>query len=70
MIEETQVSGEFNGCNFDRRIAFTDGLVFVCSSYDYHYAYMPDVQILKNVRDGSIRVLIDGDEFDGTLYRR
>lgn len=69
VIEETQVDGEFEGCDFDRRIKLINGLIFVCQTYSYSYAYMPDVLILKHIRTGDIKVLIDDDEYDGLLYR-
>ena len=50
VIEETQVDGDFEGCDFDKRIPLTNGLVFVCSTYSYSYAYMPDVLILSTSR--------------------
>jgi hypothetical protein len=62
-------SGEFKGCEFGKRIAFYDGLIFACETYSYHYAYGPDVMILKNVRTGSLKVIIDDDEYDGQLYQ-
>jgi hypothetical protein len=70
VIEETQVSGEFEGCDFDRRISFVNGLIFVCSEYTYSYSFMPEVLILKNIGSGGIKVLIDDEEYDGTLFRQ
>jgi hypothetical protein len=70
VIEKTQVDGEFEGCDFEKRVPLTNGLIFVCSEYSYSYAFMPDVLILKNVRGGDIKVIIDDEEYDGTLYRR
>lgn len=70
VAEETSVDGEFEGCDFDKRIPLTNGLVFVCSTYSYSYSYMPDVLILEHIRSGDIKVIIDDDEYDGTLYRR
>jgi hypothetical protein len=69
VIEEAQVDGKFEGCDFDRRIKLTNGLVFVCQTYSYSYAYNPDVLILKHIRTGDIKFLIDGEEYDGSLYR-
>jgi hypothetical protein len=70
VIEETQVDGEFEGCDFGKRIPLMNGLIFVCSEYSYSYSYMPDVLILKNIRTGNLKILIDDDEYDGTLYRQ
>lgn len=64
----TQVRDEFNGCDFDRRIRFTNGWVLTCSTYSYSYAYMPDAVIFvkslkyQNQAYWSVKVLID-DEF-------
>lgn len=70
VIEETQVDGEFKGCDFGKAISLMNGLVFVCSEYSYSYSYMPGVYILKHIRTGDIKVVIDDEEYDGTLYRR
>ena len=70
VVEKTSVDGEFEGCDFDKRIPFTDGLVFVCSTYSYSYSYCPEVLILQHVRNGEIKVLINGREYRGKLYRR
>jgi hypothetical protein len=70
VIIETEVEGEFEGCDFDKRIPFQNGMIFVCSEYNYTYAYNPDVLILKHVSSGDIKVIIDDEEFDGTVYRR
>ena len=70
VLIETRVDGEFEGCDFDKRIPFTNGLVFVCSTYSYSYSYRPEALILQHIRSGDIKVLINGREYRGTLYRR
>jgi len=70
VIEETSVDGEFEGCEHGKQIPLTNNLIFVCSEYSYSYSYSPDVLILEHVRSGDVKVLIDDDEYDGTLYRR
>lgn len=70
VIIETSVNGTFNGCEYGRQIPLQDGLIFVCQGYQYAYAYDPDVLILKNVRNGDIKIIIDDDEYDGQLVRR
>ena len=32
VIEETRVEGSFEGCDFDKSIPLTNGLVFVCAT--------------------------------------
>ena len=67
-ILRTNVSGTFEGCNFGVYISFDNGLVFACQSYNYHYAYRPDVEIVWV--DGAYTVYIDNEKYDGTLYRQ
>src|SRR6266850_4745556 len=57
VIAETRVNGEFEGCDFDKRIPLTNGLLFVCSTYSYSYSYRPEVLILKHVGNGGSKVL-------------
>jgi hypothetical protein len=40
---ETHVEGDFEGCDYDKFIAFENGLVFECHTYHYHYAYRPEL---------------------------
>ena len=67
-IITTQVTDEFEGCDFDKRYEFLNGLIFVCSTYSYSYSYMPEVKIITI--EGRLPVVfIDGEKYDGTLYR-
>ncbi len=68
-IAVTSVSGTFNGCQFNEQIPLQNGMVFVCQTYHYHYAYNPEVLILKNVQTGQLGVSIDGELYEGQLYR-
>ena len=70
VLMTTEVTGTFEGCEYGRGIPLDDGLIFVCSLYSYRYASQPEVLILKSVQSDDIKVLIDGEEFDGTLYRQ
>ncbi len=69
VIIETEVEDDFQGCDYDKKILFENGLVFVCQGYSYSYAYSPEVLILKHISNGDIKVLIDDEEYDGELYR-
>lgn len=67
VVEETQVVGEFKGCLASAPLRFTNGKVFVCSTFGYDNSqYMPAVSILKN-RSGAIKILINGKEYSGTF---
>ena len=70
VVEKTRVEGSFEGCDFDKPIPLTNGLIFVCATYSYSYSYRPEVLILKHVRNGDIKVLINNREYRGKLYRR
>jgi hypothetical protein len=64
----TNVSGEFKGCNFNKRIRFQNGLTFVCSEYNYNYDYMPEVKILI-ISGRTPQVRIGNTVYQGTLYK-
>jgi hypothetical protein len=51
----------FEGCDFERKIIFTDGTYLVCSGYSYMYAYRPTAVIL--VKDGDFVMLVGDNEF-------
>jgi len=70
VVEETQVDGDFEGCEFDKQIQLVNGLVFVCAEYSYSYGFMSEVLILKHIRSGEIKVLIDDQAYNGALYTR
>lgn len=64
----TQVRGDFEGCDFDKKIRFDNGWVLTCSEYSYSYSYRPSAVIfvksfsLKGRTYWMVKVLID-DEF-------
>ena len=66
-VSETQINGEFEGCDFDRRYMLMNGFTFVCATYSYSYSYMPDVKIISISGRAPI-VYIDGEKYDGTVY--
>lgn len=70
VIDITTVKGyDFEGCEYDRMIRFNNGLKFQCSEYKYKYSFNPDVHILKHDRYGDHKVIIDNEEFKGSLGR-
>lgn len=67
-VIETLVLDEFEGCEWNKRIEFLNGLVFICSTYSYTYSYMPNVKIF--LVDGiAPQVYIGGELYSGTLYK-
>lgn len=66
---KTRVSDTFEGCDYDKKIKLDNGLIFVCRSYGYSYAYRPEVMIIS-VSGGAPQVYIKGKQYNGTLYRR
>ena len=67
-VIETQVVDDFEGCDFDKRIEFLNGLTFVCSTYSYTYSFMPSVKIMI-IYGRSPQVYIGGEKYSGTLYK-
>jgi hypothetical protein len=47
---------DFEGCDYDRKIIFSDGSYLVCAEYNYTYAYRPTAIILgKRISIGNKR---------------
>lgn len=70
VVEETKVVGQFKGCDARTALTFTNGKVFVCSTYAYSFAvYMPVAYVLKN-KGGDITVLINGTAYNGTFLEQ
>lgn len=58
--EESGDKGDnFEGCNYDRVIVFSDNKILRCEEYVYQYRYKPTAIILSN---GSQFKMIVGDE--------
>jgi hypothetical protein len=70
VLDTTTVLGEFKGCDIGLKLPLANGLIFVCSEHHYGDVFEPEVLILKNVKTGETKVLIDGDEFEGAIFRR
>jgi hypothetical protein len=69
VVAKTMAKGEFIGCEFNLPVELQNGMVFVCLSDQRGRAYKPDVTILRD-DNGDTRVLIDGEEYRGTLHRK
>ena len=69
----TNVRGDFEGCDFDKRVRFDNGWTLTCSTYSYSYAYHPDAVIFAKsvtVRGRAywmVKALIDGELYDMEL---
>src|SRR5689334_1788541 len=66
----THVDDEFEGCDFDRRIRFSNGWALTCSTYSYSYSYMPEAVIFlksfkhQNRNYWAVKVLIEDEFYD------
>lgn len=70
VVDETKVVGEFEGCDARTALSFTNGKVFVCSTYAYSFAsFMPVAYILEN-KSKEIKVLINGTDYSGSFVEQ
>ena len=67
-VIETSVSDDFEGCDFDKRIEFLNGLIFICQTYSYTYSYMPKVKIFI-IENRLPQLCIKGKEYKGKLFK-
>ncbi|RJT26046.1 hypothetical protein [Buttiauxella izardii] len=56
----TKVDGDFEGCEYDKKITLINGWTLTCSTYHYSYSYSPQVAILsRDIGSGySIKAVI------------
>lgn len=70
ILETTQVNGDFEGCDFDKQIRFSNGWTLTCSSYFYSYSYRPETVIFvksfpyKGQNYWMIKALIGDEIYD------
>jgi hypothetical protein len=67
-IYKTWVSGEFNGCDFDKVYRLDNGLIFQCAEFRYTYAYHPAVKIFV-VEGRDPIVQINNKKYSGKLFK-
>ena len=59
----TRVDGDFEGCDFDKKIHLQNGWILTCQNYNYQYAYSPEVAVLvENLNGGYAVKAVIGDE--------
>ena len=70
ILAVTRVDGEFEGCDFNKKIEFVNGMVLECSTYGYTYSYSPSAVIFVKVGEYNdlefymIKALIDDEMYD------
>jgi hypothetical protein len=70
ILSVTSVDGEFEGCDFGRKIKLEDGSVLTCAEYNYTYSYDPDAVVFgKRVSINghtfmSIRLIVEDEVFE------
>jgi hypothetical protein len=70
IMSVTAVDGEFEGCDFGRKIKLEDGSVLTCAEYNYTYSYQPDAIVFgkRSSFNGhnfiSLRLLVEDEIFE------
>jgi hypothetical protein len=62
IIAKKTIDGEFEGCDFDKKIIFDDRTMLCCRSYGYQYAYRPTAIILFN--GYNIKMIVENEVYD------
>lgn len=62
----TQVDGDFEGCDFDKKIILMNGWTLTCNTFNYSYSYSPAVAILsRDIGTGyAIKAVIGDHVYD------
>jgi hypothetical protein len=73
IVASTNASGELEGADFDKLVRLDNGMVFEFQTYDYFYAYRPDVVVFakdlqlpsgKSFRDYKLVIEDEDEVFD------
>ncbi|KFI23725.1 hypothetical protein [Nitrosococcus oceani] len=70
ITEDGKRSDDFEGCDFDMQIVFTDGKAVTCTGYGYQYAYRPTAIIFaksveyKGKNLTMMKMLVQGQFYD------
>jgi hypothetical protein len=59
ILSVSSIEGEFEGCDYDKKIVLEDGSVFTCAEYNYMYSYHPDVVVFGKALTYQGRTFID-----------
>lgn len=68
--EKGKMVDSFEGCDYDRKIFFTDNSYVICRTYSYHYTYRPKAVLLGKTIEyngksfKTYRMIVDGNEYD------
>ena len=63
VVLQGTVSDEFKGCDFNKPVPIDGGYVFICSDFNYRYAYKPVILVYK--LDDKLKYVIDREVFNG-----
>lgn len=66
-LKKQKRSDDYEGCDFDRVLLFSDGSGIRCTSYHYHYAFHPDAYLFA--KHSTIKACIDDEFVDAMVLR-
>ncbi|WP_172201092.1 hypothetical protein [Campylobacter sp. RM16188] len=52
IVDVKTVADDFEGCDYDKKIIFTDDTYVTCNSYGYSYSYRPKAVIFATQYNG------------------
>jgi hypothetical protein len=65
VVKRTNVVGDFDGCDYDRKVPLKSGGVFTCASFGYMHARNPAAVLLKKKDANQYKLVIQGTVYDG-----
>jgi hypothetical protein len=67
VVKETKVRGDFDGCDYGRKVSLVSGGVFTCSGFGYMHASSPKAVLLKSKDGRQFKLVIHETVFDGAF---
>jgi hypothetical protein len=65
VVKETKVVGDFDGCDYGRKVMLAAGGTFTCSGFGYMHAASPRAVLLKSPDGRQYKLVVGAAVFDG-----
>jgi hypothetical protein len=67
VVKETRVVGDFDGCDYGRKVMLAAGGTFTCSGFGYMHAANPKAVLLKSPDGRQYKLVVGAAVFDGAF---
>jgi len=67
VLKDTKVVGDFDGCDYGRKVQLAAGGTFTCTGFGYMHAANPKAVLLKSPDGRQYKLVVGNAVFDGAF---